>query len=177
MEKEKAIVYDYKTVSVRREMEPMLIDTYENLGWEVINTTIQEGSLTHVNVSFKRDRKIKGKVSLTKIQNKVDITLSNLNRINLSKQRAGVIEGLTVGICGTLIFGGGMSMCMCLQGVGFMISGIALGVVGVGVALLGWLTHNKCRNKKLAKLEPILDDELNKLSDLCEEGHNILKGE
>lgn len=177
MEKEKAIVYDYKTVSVRREMEPMFIDTYENLGWEMINTTLQAGALTHVNVSFKRDRKIKNKVALSKIQNKVDITLSNINKINLSKQSAGVPEGLTVGICGALIFGGGMSMCMCLQGVGYMIGGIALGVMGVGVALLGWLTHNKCRNKKLAKLEPMLDEELNKLSDLCEEGHNLLKGE
>lgn len=177
MEKEKAIVYDYKTVSVRREMEPMLIDTYENLGWELVNTTLQAGSLTHVNVSFKRDRKIKGKVALSKIQNKVDMTLSNLNKIELGKQRAGVPEGLTVGVIGTLIFGGGMSMVMCLQGMGYMIGGIALGVVGVGVALLGWLTHNKCRSKKLAKLEPILEEELNKLSDLCEEGHKILNEE
>lgn len=175
MEKEKAIVYDYKTVSVRRDMEPVLIDTYENLGWEVIGTSMQDGSLTHVNVSFKRNRKIAHKLELIKLQNKIDTILATLGKLNQSKRNAGVPEGLTTGVCGALVFGGGMSMCMCLSGVGYMIGGIALGVAGMGILLLGWLVHNKCRAKKLLKLEPAIEEEFNKLSDLCEEGHDLLK--
>ena len=74
---------------------------------------------------------------------------------------------------GALIFGGGMSMTMCLSGLGFLIGGIALGVVGIGVGLLGWLTHNKIQKKKLVKIDPLLEEEFNKLSDLCEEANNL----
>ena len=64
-------------------------------------------------------------------------------------------------------------MTMCLSGLGFLIGGIALGVVGIGVGLLDWLTHNKIQKKKLVKIDPLLEEEFNKLSDLCEEANNL----
>ena len=83
-----------------------------------------------------------------------------------NKRNAGVIPGLSTGVVGALIFGGGMSMTMCLTGVGFLVGGIAMGVVGIGVGLLGWLVHNKVQKKQITKIEPLLESEMNKLSDL-----------
>ncbi len=174
MENQKSITYDYKTVRVNRTMEAMLTDAYQNLGWELTNTTMAEGSLTNVNVSFKRNRKIENKMELNKLQEKIDTTLSNITKLQAKKKSAGVPEGVTVGCIGTLTFGGGMSMALTLTGVGFMVGGIALGVVGIGIGLLGWLTHNKIQKKKLSKIEPLIESEYDKLSDLCEQANNII---
>ena len=155
-------------------MEPMLTDAYQNLGYEVTNTNMAEGSLTCVNVSFKRNRKIENKTELIKLQEKIDSTLLAIENLQNKKKSAGVPEGITVGCIGALIFGGGMSMTLTLTGLGFMIGGIALGVVGIGVGLLGWLTHNKIQKKKLAKITPLLESEYDKLSDLCEQANRIV---
>lgn len=172
---ENAISYDYKTVRVKRDMEVMLTDAYQNLAWEVTNTSMAEGSLTSVNVSFKRDRKIENKAELLKLQSKIDNSLSIIEKLQSKKKNAGVPEGVTVGTIGVLAFGGGMSMTLTLSGIGFLIGGIALGVVGIGIGLLGWLTHNKIQKKKLAKIEPVMENELDKLSDLCEQANKLLK--
>lgn len=175
MENEIAVTYDYKTVRVKRELETMLTDAYSNLGWEVTNTTLAEGSLSYVNVSFKRDRKIQNKMELNKIQEKVNNVLANIEKLQSKKKSAGVPEGVTVGCIGALAFGGGMSMCLTLSGVAFMVGGIALGVVGIGIALLGWLTHNKIKRKKVSQIEPMLESEFDKLSDLCESAVKLIK--
>ena len=175
MENEKVVSYDYKTVRVKREMEEMLTDAYQNLGWKVTSTIMAEGSLTSVNVSFKRDRKIKNKTELVSLQQKIDGTLSSIGSLQSKKKSAGLVESISTGTVGALVFGGGMSMALTLTGVAYMAGGIVLGVVGLGIGLLGWLVFNKVQKKKLAKLEPLLESEFDKLSELCEEANELLK--
>lgn len=169
MENKTVTSYDYKTVRVRRETESMLCDSYSVLGWEVVNTTLASGTLTHVNVSFKRDRKIKNKSELLKLQSRIDSTILNIEKMQVAQKNAGVPEAITVGTIGTLTLGGGMSMVMTLSGVLYTIVGSVIGVVGIGIGLLGWLTYNKVHTKKLTKLEPLIETEFSKLSDLCDE--------
>lgn len=169
MEKE-IITYDYKTVRVKREMEAMTTDAYENLGWELVGSSLAQGAIFHVNLSFKRDRKIADKQNLLKLQEKIDCTLQNIEVLQNKKRTAGSIPALTTGIAGTLTFGGGMSMVLVLgETLGCLIGGIALGVVGIGIALLALPIYKKIRKHRLAKIEPILEDEYNRLADICEE--------
>ena len=62
---------------------------------------------------------------------------SNFERLQRLKNqiaRTVTIFGLSVGIVGCLIFGGGMSMVLlCPENQGFLVVGVALGVVGVAV--------------------------------------------
>lgn len=175
MEKENVFSYDYKTVRIKREMETMLIDAYEVLGWEVTGTSMSDGSLFHVNVSFKRDRKIENKKELLKLQDKIDSVLSNIEKLQKSKKQAGFPEAITIGTIGALTFGGGLSMTMTLKGVGFMIGGIALGVVGAGICALAYVINKSIKKRKCAKITPILESELDKLADLCESASKYVK--
>jgi len=164
------ITYDYKTITVKRQMETMAADAYENLGWEFIGSSLAGGSIFNVNLSFKRDRKIADKQKLLKLQERIDNTLQHAEALLGKKRTAGMIPALTVGIAGALIFGGGMSMVLTLiETVGFVIGGVALGIAGLGVALLAWPIYKKVRKTTLAKIEPILEDEFNRLADICEE--------
>ena len=168
--KKEVITYDYKTIRVRRDMETMTTDAYENLGWEFVGSNISGGAVFHINISFKRDRKIAKKPELLKAQEKVDKVLTNIEYLKNKKKTAGLTSGITTGVIGTLALGGGMAMV--LEGVGttaMLAGGIALGVVGIGICALAWLIGKKVKSRQIAKIDPMLEDEYNKLADICEE--------
>lgn len=172
---ENSITYDYKTIKVKRSIETLVTDTYESLGWSLTGTSSVEGSLFYVNLSFKRDRKIENKVELLKLQDKADSVISNIELLQSRKKNAGQIGALTTGIMGALTFGGGMSMSILLHGVGYMICGIALGIVGAGICALAYPLFKKINKKKHIEIQPILETEYDKLADICEEAMKIRK--
>ena len=166
---ENAIIYDYKTVKVKREVESLVCDTYQNLGWELTNTSSVEGSLFYINLSFRRNRKIENKVELLKLQEKVDNTILTIDSLQRKKKNSGMSTSIAVGIVGALTFGGGLSMTMLLQGVGYMVGGIALGLVGAGICGLSYLLFKKINKKNSVKLQPMIENEYDKLADICEQ--------
>lgn len=165
---ELGITYDYKTIKVKREMETLICDTYENLGWKLTNTSAVEESIFCINLSFKRDRKINNKVELLKLQDKADNVIANIEALQNKKKNAGFVGALSLGIIGTLIFGGGMSMSLLLHGVGFMIGGIGLGLAGAGICALAYPLFKKLNKKSTTQIQPILESEYDKLSDICD---------
>lgn len=170
MEKE-VTSYDYKTIRVRRQMEAVVTDAYEALGWELVGSSVSQGGIYHVNLSFKRDRKVANKTDLLKLQEKVDSTIINIEVLMGKKRWAGMSAGITTGIIGTLTLGGGMAMVLELgvNTAAWMIGGIGLGVVGIGICFLGWLIGSRVKQKKGNKIIPMVDQEYNKLADLCDE--------
>lgn len=175
MTNENGITYDYKTIKIKREMETMTADAYANLGWEMTGSSVAEGAVFHVNLSFKRNRKIENKAQLLKLQEKIDSILLNIETLQNNKKTAGVIPSITVGIIGALTFGGGMSMTMLLEEIGYIIGGIAIGLTGIGIGLLAWAIYKKTKRNKISKLNPILESEYDKLADVCEEAHKYIK--
>ena len=167
MEKE-ITSYDYKTIRVRRQLEAMVTDAYEALGWGVVGSSVSEGGIYHVNLSFKRNRAIENKNALLKLQEKVDTTILNIEILLGKKKWAGMSAGVATGVVGSLTLGGGMAMVMKLGGV-YLVGGIVLGLVGIGICLLGWLVGVKVKNHKRNKIDPMLEQEYNKLADICDE--------
>lgn len=111
------------------------------------------------------------------MQDKIDNTLLNIEKLQTKKKNAGVAEGITVGVLGALTFGGGMSISLTLTGIGYLIGGIALGFVGIGIGLLGWFTHNKIKAKKIKEIDPLIEIEFDKLAEYCEKANALTKEE
>lgn len=170
---ENVISYDYKTIKVKREIETLVCDTYENLGWELTNTSSVEGSLFYINLSFKRDRKTANKVELLKLQERADNVIATIENLQKKKKTAGLGASISTGVVGALTFGGGMSMCMVLSGIGYMIGGIALGIVGAGICALAYPIFKNINKKQSVKIQPILESEFDKLADICEQAAKL----
>lgn len=170
---ENIISYDYKTIKVKRSVETLVCDTYENLGWQLTNTSSVEGSIFYINLSFKRDRKIANKIELLKLQDKADTAIATIYNLQNKKKNAGMAESLSVGTIGALVFGGGMSMSMLLKGVGFMIGGIALGLAGIAICALAYPLFKKVNKKKNTQIEPLLESEFDKLADIAEQASKL----
>lgn len=165
---ENAITYDYKTIKVKRSIETLVCDTYENLGWQLTNTSSVEGSLFYVHLSFKRDRKVENKVELLKLQDQADNVVSTIDYLQNKKKNVGTAGAITTGVVGSLVFGGGLSMTMLLSGIGYMIGGIALGLVGAGICALAYPIFKKVNKKKGVNIQALLESEYDKLADICE---------
>ena len=176
--KSDVVVYDYKTINVRRSLETMTVDAYQSLGWEIVGSQVF-GGIFSVNLSFKRSRKIEKKQELLNIQDQIDGVLQNIDNLRSKQKRVGEIPALSIGLGGALVFGGGMSMSMFLGVspvvVGWLISGIALGLVGVGICVLNWFLFKRNRQKGTAKIVAQLEAEQNKLADLCEQAYSLVK--
>lgn len=170
---EKVVTYDYKTVKVKRNIETLVSDTYQNLGWELTNTSSYEGSLFYINLSFKRDRKVNNKIELVKLQAEADDIVAKIDNLQSKMKNAGLVASLTEGSVGALVFGGGMSMCMLLSGVGYMIGGIALGIIGAGICALAYPLFKKVNMKKEAQIQPILESEYDKIADICDQAAKL----
>lgn len=165
---EQVITYDYKTIKVKRDMENVVCDSYQVLGWELTSASVAEGAPTCVNLAFRRNRKIENKAQLLKMQERIDNSISNIELLQKSKKSAGWAQGITLGIIGTLVMGGGMSLVMTLGGSVGISLGIILGVAGIGIIILSHFLRKYLHRKTSLKLNPIIDTEFDKLAEHCE---------
>ena len=79
--------------------------------------------------------------------------LEELRKLDQSTSRPGMIAGLTMGILGTLILGGGMSMVMVGPSILFY-PGILIGVAGMVIALAAYPLCKKITAKQKEKNAP-----------------------
>ena len=79
--------------------------------------------------------------------------LEELRKLDQSTSRPGMIAGLTMGILGTLILGGGMSMFMVGPSILFY-PGILIGVAGMVIALAAYPLCKKITAKQKEKNAP-----------------------
>ena len=76
MQENSFIGYEYQEVSVKRSMVSVYADGYSNFGWQIDGTAEQPGKMDSISMKFKRDRKIRNKAELTRLQRNFDSCVS-----------------------------------------------------------------------------------------------------
>lgn len=172
MEKKDYVAFEYMTKSVKSNEQTRVIDLYEAFGWEVTDTTptMVEG----VNISFKRERKLKHKTELSRLERKAEELYGSINSLNKQKTSKASIFGYTFGVIAALILGGGMSMVMTLSGVGFLAGGIALGVLGIALCAVNYPIYKRIADKSTKKVLPVIDETEESLANVLEQGNSLL---
>ena len=94
-----------------------------------------------------------------------EATLERLRKLDKSVTRKGTIVSLCMGIIGTLVMGGGMSLILGLQGNFLM--GIVLGLVGIAILLPAYPVYVRMTDKERKRLAP----EILRLADELEKKH------
>lgn len=74
--------YEYKEITVKRSMASIYADGYENFGWKSEGIVHQPSKLAidSVTLKFKRDRKIRNKTELTRLQRNFDACVQEIIR-------------------------------------------------------------------------------------------------
>jgi len=105
------IGFEYTTIHVGNELESAVMDGYRQFGWQPEG---REGGFGSVGLKFKRDRKIRNKAELSRLQREFDKHIKEMDNLQGSKTTGAQTVSLIIGLIGTaLLAGATFSYCPC----------------------------------------------------------------
>lgn len=170
--------YEYKEIVADSNMASLLMDGYENFGWEV-NESIPESSLgkkTGISgkavIRLKRDRKILNKAELTRLQRNFEACVSQIQTLEQRKTSMATAYAIGVGVIGTA-FMAGSTFAVTAQPPHYILC-ILLAIPG----FLGWIfphfLYKRIAGKQTEKITPLIEAKYDEIYELCEKGNKLL---
>jgi len=164
------IGYEYKKLIVDRDKEGVYADGYPNFGWTLEGSATPIFGVSSVSLKFKRDRKIRNKAELTRLQRQFESNVSEIEKLEQSKTTAAQISAFTIGIIGTA--------CMAGSVFAFLANMIPLCIVLAIPAFIGWaapyFSFIKLRNNRTEKIAPLIEQQYDSIYEVCEKAHGLL---
>lgn len=165
------IGYEYKDVTIDKSMESVYTDAYQNFGWSLDDISSPISGINSIALKFKRDRKIRNKAELTRLQRQFDSYASEVLSMERSKIGSASLVAYSVGLVGTA----------CLAGSTFAFLGgliplcIVLAIPGFVGWILPYFLYNSTYAKKSAKLSPLIEKKYDEIYDVCERGNSLIE--
>lgn len=172
------IGYEYKEVVVDDSMSSLLLDGYENFGWEVNDSLPgssvvgKPGNSQKTVIRLKRDRKILNKAELTRLQRNFEACVSQIETLEQRKTSAATAYAIMLGIIGTA-FMAGSTFAVTAQPPHYILC-ILLAIPG----FLGWIfpyfLYKKITGKQTEKITPLIEAKYDEIYTICEKGNKLL---
>lgn len=162
--------YEYRDITVDRDMESMYADGYQNFGWTLDNTSTPLPGLNSVTMKFKRDRKVRNKAELTRLQRQFDACINEIIGMEKSKKSTASIAAVTIGLIGTAFMAGAV---FSFTG-GIIPLCIVLAIPAFVCWVLPYFLYNTIFAKKTAKVAPLIDNKYDEIYEVCERANNLL---
>lgn len=172
MENKNFMTYEYLSKLVKKENQASTIDIYISLGFEVTKVDYVKNK---VLINLRRDRKIKHKTELNRLEKRITnelVTVDNLKNVRTKKAR---MISIIIGIIGSLILGGGMSLVMKVETLNVLfIIGIIVGSIGIIICSINYLIYLKIKNRKHEEIEQKIEESYTKIANICEQAHLLI---
>lgn len=179
------VAYEYMSLRVKQDKEPLYIDCYENLGWIFINNSALVDKEDYfinnigfnnkvVNLRFKRDRRIANKVKLMSLQRKLESALKMVEKLENAPSSYAIVWAMTIGFIGTIFLA--ISVFAITASNPYYFLSILTGIPGlVGWVLPYFVYVNKIREKELENIE-LIEEQYNIIYDSCEQAKKLIVG-
>lgn len=164
------IGYEYKEVAVKQHLEQVYVDGYAAFGWKVeeVAPGLPIGSIT---LRMKRDRKIRNKAELIRLQRKFEADTEEIDAFERSKYAKASIVAYTVGIIGTAFMAGSVFA--------FIGELFALFIILAIPALVGWVLpyflYKKFVQEKTAEANKFIEAKYDDIYEVCEKASRLIK--
>lgn len=164
------IGYEYHEVTVKKKMVSLYTDGYENFGWKLEGSENAMGAVDSVTLKFKRDRRIRNKTELTRLQRNFDSCVGEIVSLENSKTLKAAAAAYSVGIVGTAFMAGSVFA---------VTSGLAVLCMILAVpAFAGWILpyylFRAIAKKKTAEVDPLIDRKYDEIYTVCEKANSLL---
>lgn len=178
------VAYEYLSINVKSEKEPLYIDCYENFGWVLINNTalidkddyyLNNSNINNnklVNIKFKRDRKIKNKMKVINLQKKLEMALKKVEKLEKEPSSIGFIYAMIIGLIGTIFLA--LSVFAITAQNPFYILGSLCGIVGIVGWILPYFVYKHVKAKKEQINISLIEEEYNTIYDSCEQAKKLI---
>ena len=170
----KAIVgYEYKDVVVNRNLEALYTDSYENFGWQMEGADFPPSfSPTAVTLKFKRDRKIRNKAELSRLERQFNTYADEVLKLEREKSLTASVTAYVIGVIGAGFTVGSVFA--------FLAGSLPAAIILMVPALLGWVLpyifYTSIRKKKTAHVTPLIDSKHDEIYDVCLKANSLLAG-
>ena len=164
------IGYEYRSITVSRDQEALYADGYQNFGWSLDDISSPFPITGGVAMKFRRDRKIRNKAELTRLQRQFDACVNEINSMEKSKESSAFIASVSAGLIGTAFIGASLFSFLNSLIIPFII----LAVPG----LIGWVVpyflYKSAYAKKTAKILPLVENKYDEIYEICERAGSLL---
>jgi hypothetical protein len=177
---EQFTAYEYKNITVAQDLESIYLDSFPNFGWELDGTASfvdrvipapRPGGAA-VSLKFKRDRSIKNKAALSRLERQFEDSVRAIEGLERSKTSIAGIAALTIGIVGTAFMAGSVFAYMA----GMFPLMVVLAMPGFSGWILPYFCYTGVRAKRAEKLSPLIDKQFDVVYELCEKAYALLAG-
>jgi hypothetical protein len=162
--------YDYKEMTASPSMEPVYVDGLRSFGWELDNTAQRLRGLGAVGLRFKRDRRIRNKAELSRLQRQFEAQAAEIEGLESSKAAGATVAAFTVGLVGCAFLAGSV-FAMLAELMPLM---VVLGVPGFVCWVLPYLLYKRMLRQRISRVTPIIEAKYDELYATCESGMAML---
>lgn len=171
--------YEYKEVIADKSRASLLVDGYENFGWEVdgnISEFYEEcknpQKQNKVILRLKRNRKIINKMELTRLQRNFESCVREIEMLEKSKTSSATMYALILGILGTA-FIAGSTFAVTAQPPHIILC-ILLAIPGFLGWILPYFVYRRVLGKQTEKVTPLIEDKYDEIYEICKKGNRLL---
>lgn len=161
--------YEYKLIEAPRDLTSIYLDYYPSFGWEA-ETSSLSASGARANLSFKRNRKLKNKVEINKLQRQFESGIETIASLEKSKTTRAFIVAMIIGLIGTAFMACSVFAVTADNVIGCIIFAIP-GFIGWA---LPYFVYNAIARKSSAQVSAQIDRQYDELFAACEKSEALL---
>ena len=155
---------------MKRSMESVYADGYTNFGWTLEGTSIPLQSFNSVTMKFKRDRKIRNKAELTRLQRQFEACAAEIERLEFSKIVGASTAAYVIGVVGTAFMAGSVFAHIA----GMLPLSVFLAIPGFVGWILPYFCYLRLRTKKTEQVTPLIDQKYDEIYEVCEKAAGLV---
>ena len=175
--------YEYREITVPRELSSLCRDSYPCFGWEADPNHEAAAGGGRVprhspaagqreTLCFRRNRSIRNKAELTRLQRNFDSCVAELQALERAKTASATIAALVAALTGTAFMAGATFAAVAEPPIIWLT--ILLAIPG----FLGWILpvflYRRLVRKRTAEIEPLQEQKYDEIDTICEKGSRLL---
>ncbi len=157
--RERFVGYEYKEVTIKKNYVSLYIDSYENFGWifEKEKASLQKvGSQV---LEFKRDRMIRNKAELTRLQRQFDSIIEEIEYLERNKTLKASVIAYILGVIGCAFIAASVFAITYALNIPLM---IVLSVPGFICWMLSYILYVRIKMYRTQEIAPLIEDKYDK---------------
>lgn len=169
------IGYEYDRIIVPVEYSSLYIDNYMCFGWESDPNRADEAVRSGKNVTlyFKRNRKLRNKAELTRLQHNFEGLISEIQMLERSKTKKANIWAWIIALIGTAFLAGSVFAVTAEPPRVFLCA--VFGAPGIALWILPPFVRKRIAEKRTIQAAGLIEEKYDEICELCEKGRRLLK--
>lgn len=194
----KFVGYEYKRVTVPKELDGLWADSMKTFGWALDKkepavvkhlwgplrvmmaplaifggkfkeSVVDHDSTTHEELTFKRDKAIANKAELNRLQSQFENSARSIESLEDSKNTGATIAAYTIGLIGTVFMAISTFAYLAAMTPGFIIAAIP--------GFLGWIipffAYRALKARKTQKVNPLIEAQHDNIYAVCQKAAEV----